>query len=304
MPDTWLVDDMIVHRLADYQAGERPLGFFFPDADPAALAAQMDWFAPEGLDPANGHLLMSFHSYLLRTPTRTVLIDSCIGCGKDLPMAPSWHGARHDRWLDELRATGTSPDDVDIVICTHLHADHVGWNTTLVDDRWAPTFPNARYLFVAEEFAWTRDWVADHGDDDSPVARSRRSAWAQSIRPVVAAGLVDLVAPDHAIDDHLRLLPTPGHTPGHVAVCAGRGGDRVVFTGDLIYSPLQTRLPDLPMTVDADRERAIATRRAFLERFADTGTLVCTMHFPAPSAGLLRRWRDGYRLDYGPPARA
>ncbi|HYP38391.1 MAG TPA: MBL fold metallo-hydrolase, partial [Stellaceae bacterium] len=106
-----------------------------------------------------------------------------------------------------------------------------------------------------------------------------------------------LVTSDHVLDDHVRLTPTAGHTPDHFAVCAGRGGDQAVFTGDLIHSPIQARYPDLVMRVDYDQKQASATRRAFLERYCDTPTLCCTMHFPSPSVGRIRRWGDGFRLD-------
>jgi glyoxylase-like metal-dependent hydrolase (beta-lactamase superfamily II) len=184
-----------------------------------------------------------------------------------------------------LAAAGVSVDDVDFVMCTHLHADHVGWNTRLDNGRWVPTFPNARYLFSKKEHDY---WADQH--KKTPI-----DAIADSVLPIVEAKRADLVTSDHALDDHIRLMPTPGHTPDHFAVCLGRGGDRAVLTGDLIHSPLQARYPELAMRVDYDPQQAAATRRGFLERYCDSETLCCTMHFPSPSAGHVKRWGEGFR---------
>jgi glyoxylase-like metal-dependent hydrolase (beta-lactamase superfamily II) len=186
-----------------------------------------------------------------------------------------------------LAALGLSVADIDVVMCTHLHPDHVGWNTRLEDGRWVPTFPNARYLFSEVEFA---HWTAQHAKEPVP-------AFADSVLPVVAADRAELVRSDHAVGDHVRLLPTPGHTPGHSAVLVGKAADAAVLTGDLIHSPLQARYPELSMRFDFDRDLAATTRRAFLERFCDTRTLCCTAHFPSPSVGRLTRWGDGFRCD-------
>lgn len=301
MSDTWRVDDMSITKLVEYQRGERPLGYFFPAlAGDAAVPAPAP-SDPASVDPATGNLIMSFHSYLVRTLEHVTLIDTGIGVGKTLPMSPSWDGHQDDRWMRSLHDAGHAPKEVDYVICTHLHAGHVGWNTVSSNGRWQPAFPNARYIFVDRELAWAREWLRDHANDDSVVARSRRSAWEQSIQPILDAGLADVVGSTHVVSDHLRLIPAAGHTPGHVAVAAGRGTDHAVFTGDIAYSPLQISMPDLRLAVDADPAQAIETRRAFVARYADTGTLVCTMHFPAPSVGRLRTTADGVGLLYVTP---
>jgi glyoxylase-like metal-dependent hydrolase (beta-lactamase superfamily II) len=172
-------------------------------------------------------------------------------------------------------------------MCTHLHADHVGWNTRLENGRWVPTFPNARYLFSRKEYVY---WAEEH-------AKNRIEPFADSVLPIVEAKKADLVTSEHALDDHVRLMPTPGHTPDHFAVCVGRGDDAAVLTGDLIHSPLQARYPDLTMRVDYDPRQAATTRRSFLDRYCDTKTLCCTMHFPSPSVGHIRRWGEGYRCE-------
>jgi glyoxylase-like metal-dependent hydrolase (beta-lactamase superfamily II) len=173
-------------------------------------------------------------------------------------------------------------------MCTHLHGDHVGWNTRLDNGRWVPTFPKARYLFSRKEYDY---WTGVH--EKTPLDNI-----SESVLPVIEANKAELVTSDHELNDHIRLTPTPGHTPDHFAVCAGKGGDRAVFTGDLIHSPIQARYPELVMRVDTDRDQAVATRRRFFERYCDTDTLCCTMHFPSPSVGHIKRWGDGFRLEY------
>jgi glyoxylase-like metal-dependent hydrolase (beta-lactamase superfamily II) len=157
----------------------------------------------------------------------------------------------------------------------------------LENGRWVPTFPNARYLFSRKEYTY---WAEEH-------AKAPIDAIDDSVLPIIEAKKADLVTSEHALDDHLRLMPTPGHTPDHFAVCLGRGGDAAVLTGDLIHSPLQARYPELVMRVDYDPKQASATRRSFLERYCDTSTLCCTMHFPSPSVGHIKRWGDGFRCE-------
>ena len=172
---------------------------------------------------------------------------------------------KSDAWERGLAATGVRVEDIDYVMCTHLHVDHVGWNTRLEDGRWVPTFPKARYVFGEKEFAY---WSAEHAKAENPVM-------ADSVLPIVEAGRADLVRTDMALDDHARLVPTPGHTPDHFSVEFGRGAGAAppaaVLTGDLIHSPLQARYPEMSMRADIDGAQAATTRRRFLECHCDTG---------------------------------
>jgi glyoxylase-like metal-dependent hydrolase (beta-lactamase superfamily II) len=181
-----------------------------------------------------------------------VLVDCCGGNDKER-VRPHFHRQQRP-WLDTLRAAGANPEDVDVVLCTHLHVDHVGWNTRLENGRWVPTFPKARYLFSKKEYTY---WSEIH--QKTPLDQI-----TDSVLPIIEANRADLVNSDHALNDHVRLSPTPGHTPDHFAVCAGKGSDAAVFTGDLIHSPIQARYPELVMRVDTDRDQAIRTRRNFL----------------------------------------
>ena len=229
-------------------------------------------------------LILCFQSYVVRTPHHTILIDSCIGNDKPRPLRPKWNMKTDDTYMRGLKAAGVSVEDIDFVMCTHLHVDHVGWNTRLENGRWVPTFPNARYVFGKTEFDY---WTEQH-------AKTAVPPFGDSVLPVVEAERADIVRDDFAVGDHLRILPTPGHTPGHIAFTLGRNKDDAVFSGDLMHSPLQTRLPDLSPKFDVDAALAARTRRSFLERYCDTDTLCCTAHFPSPSTGKIRRSGDGF----------
>jgi glyoxylase-like metal-dependent hydrolase (beta-lactamase superfamily II) len=285
MSTTFGVGDMTIHRIIEQEVPFVDALTFFPGLTPELLAENRPWLEPAALDPASGMVVLCFQSYVVRTPHHTVLVDSCIGNHKDRSTRPPWHLKTDETYMRALAAAGMSVDDIDIVMCTHLHADHVGWNTRLADGRWIPTFPKARYLFADREYAY---WTERH-------AKTPIGCIADSVLPIMEAKRAELVRSDHVLDDHIRLMPTPGHTPDHFAVCLGRGGTEAVLTGDAIHSPLQARYPELSMFSDYDPKLAATTRRRFLERFCDTNTLFCTAHFPSPSAGHLTRWGDGFR---------
>lgn len=286
MRTSFAVNDMTIHRIVDQEAGFTPIREFLPTLSAELLVENRAWLAPTALDRED-RAVLCFQSYVLKTPHHTILVDACIGNDKTFPLRPTWNKKNDGTWMTALKAAGVGVDDIDFVMCTHLHGDHVGWNTRLENGRWVPTFPNARYLFSKKEYEY---WQGV--DRETPLDPMR-----ESVLPVIEAKKAELVTSDHMLDDHVRLLPTPGHTPDHFAVCAGRGGDRAVFTGDLVHSPIQARYPELVMRVDYDQNQASDTRRRFFERYCDTDTLCCTMHFPSPSVGHVRRWGDGFRLE-------
>lgn len=290
MATKFQVGDMTIHRIVELEAGTadpmyHPLKFF-PDLDPGVLEENRSWMTGNGLDPEHGNILLCFQSYVLRTKHHTILIDTCIGNDKEHPTRPHWHKKADKNWMAGLAAAGLTVDDIDFVMCTHLHPDHVGWNTRLENGRWVPTFPKARYLFSEKEL---RHWEQEH-------AKAPITYMTDSVLPIVAANRADLVTSDHALDDHVRLEPTPGHTPDHFAVRAGRGRDGVAFTGDCIHSPLQARYPELGMRADWNSKMGGESRRKFLEGVCEDQTLVCTMHFPSPSVGRFSRWGEGFRF--------
>jgi glyoxylase-like metal-dependent hydrolase (beta-lactamase superfamily II) len=189
-------------------------------------------------------------------------------------------------FLTRLADAGFTPDGFDTVLCTHMHVDHVGWNTRLVNGAWQPTFTNARYLYAEEEWAHWRTEPQEYG----PVIED-------SVQPIFDAGLADLVAPNHRVTDEVWLEPTPGHTPGHVSVHIASNGEEAIITGDMIHHPCQIAHADWSSTADWDQEMSANTRRAFLERYADRPVLVIGTHFAAPTAGRIVRDGDRYRLD-------
>jgi glyoxylase-like metal-dependent hydrolase (beta-lactamase superfamily II) len=283
-PRTFAAGDLTVHRILEMSGPTLGLRQMLPELSEEALAEHRAWLAPDALD-ADDRAIMTFQGFVVRTPHHNILIDSCIGNDKTMPphMA-DWNMRQGREYELALTAAGLRYEDIDYVFCTHLHADHVGWNTRLVDGKWAPTFPKARYVFSADE---VRFWEAAH-------AQARASVFEESVLPVLEAGRADLVSDDAVIGDHVRLLPTPGHTPHHVAVLVGRGRDEAAFAGDVLHSPLQWRYPELASVIDRDGAAAAVSRRGFLERYAETGTVCCFAHTPAPSAGYVRRLGGGF----------
>jgi glyoxylase-like metal-dependent hydrolase (beta-lactamase superfamily II) len=261
---------------------------FFPKLTRATLEENRSWLEPRFIDPTTGKLVLCVQSYLVRTSRHNILIDSCVGNHKPRPRRPFWDMMKGVEYERGLKAAGIGFDDIDFVMCTHLHVDHVGWNTKLQDGRWVPTFPKARYLFSDRELAyWTERQQAD--PDAVP--------WiGDSVLPVVQAGRCDLVKSDHVVDDDIRFLPTPGHTIDHFSVQVGRKDQDAIITGDMIHSPLQARFPELGMMSDYDSELGARSRRGLLERVCDTPTLLCTAHFPSPSVGRVTRSGDGFQF--------
>jgi glyoxylase-like metal-dependent hydrolase (beta-lactamase superfamily II) len=247
---------------------------FFPETTPEDWARHKAWMQPRAVDPASGKLVLAIQSFLVRTRHHTVLIDTCVGDHKPRSV-PSWNMTASGKFLANLAAAGVQPEAVDYVICTHLHRDHVGWNTRLRDGRGVPTFPNATYVFSRKEYDY---W-------ETQLGQRPNEGWADSVLPVVEAGRVAWVANDYALDDEVWLEPTPGHTPDHVSVRLASNGAQAVITGDLIHTPVQCMEPTWAMRADFDRELARKTRRAFLERYCATDVLVCATHFPSPSLG-------------------
>lgn len=266
------------------RAGPTPPAWLLPAATPEALERHRPWLAPHFLDAA-GRLLQSIHTFVVRAPGFTMLVDTCVGNDKDRGGRRPFHLMR-TAFLDDLRAAGVPPESVDVVLCTHLHVDHVGWNTRLDGGRWVPTFPRARYLFARREW---EHWSAERDADSRRIVDD-------SVSPVLDAGLAQLVETDHRVSDEVWLEPTPGHTPGHVSVRLRSGGADAVITGDLMHHPVQTAEPDWASAFDSDAEQARTTRRAFCERYADSPVTVLGTHFHHPTAGRIVRDGDAWRF--------
>ena len=286
MNTTFSVGDLTIYRLVELVEPYGRALDLMPALTQELLDQNRHWLEPHALTRED-FFVLTMQSYIVRTPHHTILVDSCLGNHKPRSH-PAWNMKTDDNYIRGLASLNLSVDDIDYVMCTHLHADHVGWNTRLVNGRWVPTFPNARYVFNRHEHAALRE---RHETEGYP-------AYADSVLPIVEAGRADLVGDDYHLGDHVRILPTPGHTANHVAFCLGKKRDDAVMTGDLMHSPLQMRHPELVFGRPKDGAQAAATCRAFLEQFCDTPTLCCTIHFPPPSFGRIKRWGAGYRMEY------
>lgn len=256
-------------------------------ADVIAQAGRSPWLHPHFVDD-DGFLRQVVQCLVIEADDLVVAVDTCIGNDKERHNE-HWHHL-DGPFLHDLTDAGFSPESVTHVVCTHLHVDHVGWNTRLVDGVWVPTFPNARYLFVAAEY--------DHWQTEESLFPGDR-VFDDSVAPIAAAGLADRVAPDHRLSPSIAMVPTPGHTPGHVSVEVRSGEQRAVITGDMAHHPLQLIDPDLSSRFDTDAEAARATRRTAFADWSDGRTLVVGTHFGPPTAGILVNDDNsgGYRLD-------
>jgi len=277
----WQVGEVEIARVVEIE-GPSPGTFLFEEAVPERLL-QHAWLKPSFLTE-DGRTIGSIHCFAVRSQGKTLIVDTCVGNDKPREVK-NWH-MRQGRFLHDLAEAGFPREKVDTVLCTHLHVDHVGWNTMLVRGRWVPTFPNARYLIGREEWEHWRD------EPEGPDREVRND----SVRPVLEAGLANFVESDHRVTEEVWLEPTPGHTPGHVSVRISSGGAEAVITGDVMHHPVQCAEPSWATRFDVDAEAARRTRRAFLERYAETPTLILGTHFAAPTGGQVVRDGQVFRF--------
>lgn len=272
----WQIGAVTISRVVEIEGPSRGT-FFFEEATPERLL-QHAWLRPHFVTD-DGRAIASIHCFVIQSEGRTIVVDTCVGNDKPREVK-NWH-MRQGRFLEDLAEAGFPRERVDTVLCTHLHVDHVGWNTMLVDGKWLPTFPNARYLFGRKEWEY---WSKEAEGPDREVRND-------SVRPILDANLADLVAMDHHITSEVTLDPTPGHTPGHVSVRISSQGEDAIITGDLMHHPVQCVEPGWASRFDVDPDAARRTRRAFLERHANRPVFVLGTHFSTPTGG--RIVRDG-----------
>lgn len=277
---TWHIGDVKITRVLE---GERagPL-MMLPDATPEALQA-MEWLRPHFAD-ADGNAMVSIHALVLETPSKRIVVDTCLGNDKDR-VFPQWNKLQ-TRFMEDLELAGYPPDSIDTVMCTHLHTDHVGWNTKWEDGEWKPTFKNADYLFGEKEWEYTEQQMGNPMYKEFIV---------DSIQPIIDAGLVKFVNMDDRICDEIWMEPTPGHTPGHISLRIDSKGEKAAITGDFLHHPCQMQEPRWLCTFDWNREAAEETRVAKLGEYADEDILVFGTHFATPSAGHVVREGDSFR---------
>jgi glyoxylase-like metal-dependent hydrolase (beta-lactamase superfamily II) len=260
-----------------------PADPFMRDAEPEALRT-MPWLYPHFVT-AEGALILSVHALLVDAPGLRLVVDTCIG--NDKPRGMLRNRPLATSFLKDFEATGWTRESVDAVICTHLHVDHVGWNTMLEDGKWVPTFPNARYFIGRREY---EHWSGEAGEEQQAIL-------SDSVRPIFEAGLAELVDLDHRISPEIRLIPSTGHTPGHVCVMIESDGQTAVITGDMSHHPCQLAHPDWSPTFDSDPKAAAVTRARLFAEWADAPVLVIGTHWSAPTAGHVRRDGAAFRLE-------
>ncbi len=282
----WQIGEVLVTRIVEMEVAGGTK-FILPDATREACLP-IEWMQPNFMD-LEGNLIMSIHSLIIDTGNKKIIVDTCIGNDKQRNI-PSWNKLQTN-FLNDLEEAGYLKESIDLVMCTHLHVDHVGWNTMLVNGEWIPTFPNAKYLIAEKE--WTY-WDSNENEDlYGPVI-------SDSVRPVVDAGMVDFVDDHFKLCDEVRLIPTPGHTPGHVSVLINSKKKKALITGDFIHHPVQMTKTDWCSSADYDKRKGQLTRENLLEKYVDQDILIIGTHFASPTAGHIKYLKKGgYWLDVG-----
>lgn len=281
----WQIGKVTITRIVEI---ELPIPYdenkpFIRNASPQALR-DVDWLKPHFITP-DGLMILSIHALLVEAPGLRLIVDTCIG--NDKPRGLTMQIPLQTAFLKHLADAGAPRETIDLVVCTHLHVDHVGWNTMKEGDAWVPTFPNARYLIGGREF--------EHWQESEKPAELTQ-VLADSVQPIFDAGLAELVETDHRICPEIRLMPTPGHTPGHVSVVIESEGETAIITGDMIHHPIQMAHPDWATPYDSNRREAEATRRNLLKEWAGKSVLVIGTHFAAPTAGHVEVDGEAFRF--------
>ena len=282
------VGDLTIHRIIEQETTFLPALDMLPALTPELLAENRPWMRDAGAIDDSDVLILCFQSYIVKTPHHTILVDSCIGNDKPRPLRPKWNMKTDDTYMRALATAGFSVDDIDYVMCTHLHVDHVGWNTRLENGRWVPTFPNARYIFAKTEFDY---WTEQHAKAEVRAIRRQRASGRRGQAGPRSCATISRSATTRASCRRRAIRRDMSPSPSAAARTTA------VFSGDLMHSPLQARYPELSPKFDVDPMQAATTRRNFLERYCDTDTVCCTAHFPSPSAGKIRRWGDGFSCE-------
>jgi glyoxylase-like metal-dependent hydrolase (beta-lactamase superfamily II) len=278
----WKVGNATITSVVEDETHHIPPEFFFPAAT-AAEVAEHPWLVPDFADE-HGNIALRVQAFVVEIGLRRILVDPCVGNGKTRPI-PFWNEMTWP-FFERFTDSGFDAAGIDTVVHTHLHADHVGWDTHLVDGEWVPTFTNARHLYTERELAYCKAG-GNPGID---------GVYADTVAPIVDAGLADIVAEDADLGDGLQLEPSTGHTPGHVSMWIESSGERALVTGDFLHHPVQCEVPEWAEIGDDDAEAARATRRRMLARAAETGALVLGTHFSTRPAGHVVAHGDAWRF--------
>src|SRR3954469_16305028 len=286
---TFTAGDLTIHRIIEQETTFLPALEMLPGLTPPLLAENRSWMQQASALDTDDVLILCFQSYIVETPHHTILVDSCIGNDKPRPTRPKWNMKTDDTFLRGLAAAGFSPNDIDFVMCTHLHVDHVGWNTRLDNGRWVPTFPNAKYVWSKTDYDY---FLAI--DRDPQKGPAIGGALRDSVLPIVQAGLAQMVDGAHALEEHLSLERSPGHTPGHFVIKLESQSKAAFFCGDVLHHALQVYFPHWNSFACLDQDSARTSRRKLLENCADSGALLAPQHFGAPHLCHIEAKGDGF----------
>jgi glyoxylase-like metal-dependent hydrolase (beta-lactamase superfamily II) len=301
--DTIAIGDVQITRVVEWRGPIAPGPEVFPDAPEPVWQRHADWLVPDFWDPRTTFFKANMQTWVLRSEGQVILVDTGLGDDKERPYAAPWAHLRTG-FLERLAAAGVQPEDVDIVVNTHVHADHVGWNTQLVDGHWVPTFPRARYLIPEADFTF---WNPLNGHSKRGslgginAALGNQNMFEDSVWPVHEHGQADLWEESHRIDGNLELEAMPGHTPGTSMLSLRSGSERALFVGDLLHSPLQFVEPHAEVCLSEDAPAAVRQRNRMLERAAETRALVLPAHLPGPGAAEVRREGATFAISHWAP---
>jgi len=275
----WSVGDVKITSVME-SAERIPWAPLFP-AETSELYKKYDWLVPRFITP-EGQIILAVQAFVVVTGARRIVVDTCVGNDKprEIPHCTDLQTA----FLEDLTAAGFPPETIDTVLCTHLHFDHVGWNTRLVNGRWVPTFPKARYLFARREWEFCQDLLREKTVDVRHIL--------DSVQPILDAGLADLVETNHRLTEEVWLEPTHGHTPGHVSLHIASHGQEAVITGDVVHNPIQFAEPEICSMACVDKEMSRKTRRELLSRYENKPVRLFAVHFNEPVGRVVRDTRN------------
>jgi len=281
----WKIGEVEIFQIVELEAGQI-IQSVIKDATPQNIK-DISWLYPNFADK-KGKLKALVQGFLIKSNGKNILIDTCNGNDKKRVDLPEWGSLKTD-FLKKFNELGVTEKNIDVVACTHLHMDHIGWNTKLENDRWVPTFPKAKYLFAKEEYEYWRKKPEEEIADDN-------AGFDDSISPIINSGLAELVDINHKIDQNVSFIPSPGHTPAHVCVLIESGDQRAIISGDMLHHPCQIAKPEWTTEADTSPEKAFLTRQKLLDEIVGTNTLLIGSHFANPTAGLVVRIDDGFIL--------
>ena len=280
----WIIGKVEIQQIIELEEAGKLIQSTFKEATPETVK-RISWLYPDFAD-SKGNLKALVQSFLVKSEGKIILIDTCNGNNKIRSDLQEWGNLKTD-FINRLRQTGIKETEIDIVICTHLHCDHVGWNTKLENGSWIPTFTKAKYLFVREEFDYWKQ-------KPEKEMKADKEAFADSVEPIINEALAEIVESDYRVDGNIKLRSTIGHTPGHVSVSIESKGQKALISGDFIHHPIQFVYPFWTMDADVLPEEALKTRQRLFNELADKNILLIGSHFSNPVAGFVEKDRLGY----------